>query len=408
MNEMETSEKIASNTVVLLPFDVLDCAFKNVVAALRSNRPLNSVEAATFETSFLEWNRSEADLKQNAASLAPDRLTALVMTKVGWRTARPYMNDLPKLTNEDRCFVMKYTQEYNNESIPVLVSGVLDGHGAEGEAVAEWSRREFLRRLPRVLHEVEQKSKVASKMTSYDLREPITDALSKLIVSIDRDLPEAISTNGGTTISFVLHYRKVLYLVNTGDSQSFLAFASENPANEQDRKWVGDDQYVLRSYVGLSTDLHTPHSERARLEAAGMRVTSSNRVICDTTAERYSLSMSRSIGDRDAVGVIATPHIKSFSEPFLVDLEVSRCNAELQSAITNENVRLFVVSATDGILNHVDKEIIWSGLQRALLGKKKHVVLAAEAIFDDATRCSYEKSNNVYCDDMAIAIAQIL
>jgi serine/threonine protein phosphatase PrpC len=404
---METSGKIASNAIVLRPLDVLDCAFKNVVSALRSNRPLDSVEAATLETCFLEWNGSEEDFKQNAAPRAPDELTALVMTKMGWRTARPYMKDLPKLTNEDRCFVMKYTQEYNNESIPVLVVGVLDGHGAEGEAVAEWSRHEFLRRLPRVLHEVE-KLKVAYKMTEYALQAAIKDALSKLIVSMDRDLPEAAATNGGTTISFVLRYRKVLYLVNTGDSQSFLGVASVNPANDQAREWVGEGQYVLRSYVTYSTELHTPLSERARLEAAGMRVTNNNRVMCDTTAEPYSLSMSRSIGDRDAVGVIATPRIRSVDERTLVDAEVSLCNAEMQSAITNENVRLFIVSATDGILNHIDKETIWRGLRRALLGKEKHVVLAAEEIFDEATRESYQKSNNVYCDDMAIAIAQIL
>jgi hypothetical protein len=165
---METAA--ASKSVVLLPPEIKDPTFQKVLTALRSNRSLSTEEAATLETCFLEWDRAVAtspdDLKPTTASKTPDKLSALAMTKMGWKAQNPaWMESAPpKLTNEDRAFVMKYTQEYNDESIPVLVVGVLDGHGEEGDRVAEWSRHELLHRLPCVLLEVET-LKVTSMMT---------------------------------------------------------------------------------------------------------------------------------------------------------------------------------------------------------------------------------------------------
>jgi Protein phosphatase 2C len=437
--ETVAHEEAKSESVVLLPLELKDPAFVNVLTALRSKRLLNAEEATTLKTCYMEWDRAVAtspdDLKQSTSSKEPDKLSALVMTKMGWKAQLPtYMEPLPpKLTNEDRAFVMKYTQEHNNESIPVLVAGVLDGHGEEGDAVAEWSRHEFLRRLPCVLLEVET-LKVASMMTAGELEVKVKAALSELIVSIDRDLPEPAATNGGATISIVLHYRNVLYFVNTGDSQSYLVaaivassnrFASDKAKESSSAGQLQQAVYVLDSWECWSTFLHNPLSERARLEAAGMQVSDGGRVTCNTAA--YDLCMSRSIGDREMVGVIATPQVSCLRVTTLNDLMAERYNRKMLSeanksgdsskatsgteasqVITADNVRLFAVSATDGFFDQVPSYKFHSLLAESLIGNKEHVALTVEGMFNEATRKALDKSEQTYCDDMAIAIAQIV
>jgi serine/threonine protein phosphatase PrpC len=298
--------------------------------------------------------------------------------------------------------------------------------------VAEWSRHEFLRKLPCVLLEVET-WKAASMTAADTLEAKIKEALSELIVSIDRDLPEPAATNGGATISFVLHYRNVLYLVNTGDSQSYLVVAivaSRNrSASDNGKESPSGAQLqavtVLDSLQCWSTDLHKPLKERARLEAAGMQVTDRGRVKCNTAA--YTMCMSRSIGDREMVGLIATPEVESLPDTVFNDSTVERYHRNLRSeaidagsstsieasqaedaAITTDNVRLFAVSATDGIFDHVSSYKFCSLLAEGLLGNKEHIALTVERIFNEAKSEALDKSEQMNYDDMAIAIAQIL
>jgi serine/threonine protein phosphatase PrpC len=290
----------------------------------------------------------------------------------------------------------------------------------------------LLHRLPCVLLEVET-LKVTSMMTAKELNAKIKDALSELIVSIDRDLPEPAATNGWATISLVLDYRNVLYFVNTGDSQSYLVaaiVASSNRFASDKAKESSSGGQLRLATVLESTNLHKPLKEWARLAAAGMQVTDYGSVACQAAA--YTMCMSRSIGDREMVGLIATPEVTSQPYTSFTNRMVGRYEATLEleaknnaggsveatsgteasstevAAITTDNVRLFAVSATDGLFDHVSSDKFCSLLAEGLLGNKEHVALTVEGIFDAATRKALDKSEQTYCDDMAIAIAQIL
>lgn len=366
----------------------------------------------------------------------------------------------------------------------------------------------------------DSQNETSDKDDTDDDEESVIQMVKTVLLEMDRDLPEALALQGGATASFVLCRQKTsttadrhtgdtaaaapvatdpiadnnkdddkLYFVNLGDSQSFVvaAIVSHSSSNTTDTtisnnnnpssspmlpRIDSDSSLLLHVQVVFSTKGHKPDDpeERARLEALGMRVTAESdetgepaRVwyrhrtsASSATPSTSGLAMSRALGDRQAVGVIADPTIdvwkisdavnhvlETFRNKDKDSLPKQRACAEMNAdgsvvndslctkdtnagtdsdsnpslataaKITKENVRLFVVSATDGVMDYLSLDDIANSLAEALYEvqspnkKKIHVLTAAEALIHQASAQWQNEFNGQYRDDMAITMAQV-
>lgn len=266
---------------------------------------------------------------------------------------------------------------------------------------------------------------------------------------LELDATSPADPSGGCTASMVLQLGTKIYVANAGDSRSFVGVHVTPPSKQN------SDVKALTSIIH-STREDKPHlsTERERVESMGGTVFLPNgfveggkgttRVLYldPTTGSTSGLAMSRSIGDWDAgaVGVIPDPlidilDIDEIKARVLEKLtESCRDNAgevEIDPAsgesipskgecipYTENDVKIFAVSATDGLLDFLPEQAIVKHVATSLYDKDtkgdpgtdqkpSHPLLACEDLIYAAAQGWQKDKGGRYRDDIAIAAADL-
>lgn len=280
--------------------------------------------------------------------------------------------------NQDRAFCIA---PYMKNDCKLL--GVFDGHARRGELVSEHSVQSVPSILASKLRLVLEKKVVDKEERTLQIRRCIEETF----VEVDRTAPA--SPSGGCTASIILQVGTQLYIANAGDSRSFIGIHHNNK-----------DTYVV--YQSREDKPELP-DERDRIERMGGRVyipmQGTSRVMyLDRTTGTYSgLAMSRAIGDWDATGVIATPTI-----------DVVEIQELLKHYDNDDEVHVFAVSATDGMMDFVPIDVVANVIGPSLSSTTKdHPLTACERLIGLAANRWDHAKQGQYRDDIAIAVSKI-
>jgi protein phosphatase PTC2/3 len=290
--------------------------------------------------------------------------------------------------NQDRAFAVNpFMGKYH-------LSGVYDGHGTGGEIVSEFALTELPKRL-------------ATKLERMDISNDamVVQALKDTFIEIASDAKSVSNGHGGCTASVVLRIGSRLFVANAGDSMSIVAsYDSSNESNGSATR------------VHFVTREDKPHldDERARIESMGGTVwiphdltQESSRVIAvdPQTGYQSGLAMSRSIGDWDMIGVVAEPLVEVIytDSLFCTDHEHETCKAPSEGTQSN----LFVVSATDGMMDYIDPQQIAEAFASAFFKGGMHPLNVAENLIYRATKGWEADMDGTYRDDIALAASML-
>ena len=302
--------------------------------------------------------------------------------------------------NQDRSFVVSpYNIDGKAQNEDSKLLGVFDGHAKLGERVSQYTVTE----LPKLL---------ASKLKEIDDGEidQVKKALVETFVEMDKTAPAEIS--GGCTASVILQQGPKVYFANAGDSSSFLVVYR---AKSQKAEVV----YLTRE------DKPSLPEEKARVEKMGgqvyipLRGTSRVLYIDPETGMQSGLAMSRSIGDWEAgkIGVIPDPLVDVIDIPALVEAQM-KCEAtsdpdgeifvDAECDSTTDDVYVFAVSATDGLMDFATPEIVASTVAPSLYDKEgPHLLTALEQLIYMAAQGWEQSKQGRYRDDIAVVVSQI-
>lgn len=302
-------------------------------------------------------------------------------------------NDSPddEQINQDRAFVMSpfnsdnvgntFTNAMIGAGSNSMLLGVFDGHGDQGEIVSSYA----LEKLPIILS-----TKLKGSDDQDEKQETfIKQVLTESIIEIDSSLTDDAGQNGGCTASIILVHNDNIYVANTGDSLSFIA-----TYNKSSKK----SKLIYKS----RRDKPSLADENERIIKMGGTVTDDR--LCYSYSDNYneytsSLAMSRSIGDYDfkKVGNISDP---------IVDVIRSKDFNYLHS---NDNIKVFAVSVTDGILDYVSPEVIANKIAKSLYEDENNGVSSSSVkqFITDVAMTWDNESNGEYRDDISIALNDI-
>ncbi|GKY94704.1 hypothetical protein MPSEU_000435900 [Mayamaea pseudoterrestris] len=331
----------------------------------------------------------------------------------------------------------------DNDNHDSILLGVFDGHAPRGELVSDFTARELPERLGHKLSQAYDnqqhvnatslKSNSAAAKIHTDIPvSTVKQILVETFVELDRDAPAHGS--GGCTASIILKLDQKIFIANAGDSRSFIV--TYRPSAKTCRV-----VYVSRE------DKPDLADERARVEAAGGQVyipaRGTSRVVYHDprTGAPSGLAMSRSIGDWAAgkLGVIPDPIVDVIDIDRLVQEERSGGNytdgeddttssflsldeqgdvvagesySSSRTMTINDNevddVYIFGVSATDGMLDYLDHNDIAKVLAKALFELDgAHPLTAAEHLVFAAANGWQQDKQGRYRDDIAIAVATL-
>jgi serine/threonine protein phosphatase PrpC len=310
--------------------------------------------------------------------------------------------------------------------------GVFDGHALHGEKVSEY----VVKTLPALL---------GSKLANYDPTiSTDDDNISRILHQTFRELDATSPArpSGGCTATVLLQLGTKIYIANSGDSRSFVAVHITHPSNGS-----------TTTQIIFGTREDKPHlsTERKRVEHMGGKVyippgfietgQGATRVLYKdpTTGSTSGLAMSRSIGDWDAgeVGVIPDPMIdildmKEIKKKVLENLNDTSCkdtatneveinpiNGEPSPVVDNtcvtyteKDVKIFAISATDGLLDYLPEQDIVQHVGKGLYETKdavgtRHPLLSCEDLIYAAAQGWEKDKGGRYRDDIAMAVADL-
>ena len=349
--------------------------------------------------------------------------------------------------NQDRALVLSPYNYWNidqssssdERSKPIArLLGAFDGHAKYGEKVSEY----VARTLPGLL---------ASKLVKFDAsndkgsneQHKIVQLLRETFLELDAAAPA--DPSGGCTASVVLQLGSKIYVVNAGDSRSFLATHVVPP---------GGGEATTSIIHGTREDKPHLDVERERVEHMGGTVYLPNgfaitgqgttRVLYrdPTTGSTSGLAMSRSIGDWDAgeVGVVPDPlvdilDINDIRKAVLKKMNGAEtcthsekevdinANGEVKATdsqcaqYSEKDIKVFAISATDGLLDYVPEDIIVKYVARGLYSREEiatengtispHPLTACENLIYTAANGWQNDKGGRYRDDIAIAVADL-
>jgi serine/threonine protein phosphatase PrpC len=332
---------------------------------------------------------------------------SVTLTLIGYKGG-----SLQEQINQDRAFIVKPFLIPGEETGPEprVLLGVFDGHAPRGEMVSDYAVNE----LPNLL------SKKLSEVASLTV-DKVKQILVETFVELDTNAPAEES--GGCTASVVFRNDTKIYIANAGDSRSFIV--TYRPSIKKTRV-----VYVSRE------DKPDLPGERARVEAAGGQVyipaRGTSRVVYHDprTGSPSGLAMSRSIGDWAAgkLGVIPDPIVDVIDIPTLIQAEMKQTYDqdganylyidEQGDVASNsfgstdmpedDDVYIFAVSATDGLMDYLDSLDIARVLAKALYEDEgAHPITAAEHLVFAAANGWQQDKQGRYRDDIAIAVTSL-
>lgn len=325
--------------------------------------------------------------------------------------------------------------------------GAFDGHAKFGEQVSEYVAKTLPALLGCKLAEYDAKTSAENDGVDDQQRDiDIGKILHDTFLELDATSPAEPS--GGCTASAVLQIGTKIYVANAGDSRSFVGvhIAPKSQSTGSD-----DEKPTTKIIFGTREDKPHLYTERHRVEHMGGTVYLPNgfldtgkgttRVIYQdpTTGSTSGLAMSRSIGDWDAgeVGVIPDPlidilDIKEIKKRVLDrlnepcedkagEVEIDPASGESLPSkgqcvtYTEKDVKIFAISATDGLLDYLPEQTIVNHVAKGLYettsanseGGKTHPLLACEDLIHAAAQGWQADKGGRYRDDIAIAVADL-
>jgi serine/threonine protein phosphatase PrpC len=310
------------------------------------------------------------------------------LTLIGYKGYNPIYD-----VNQDRAFVIspylihKTDNPGSNDLETQRLMGVFDGHALYGERVSEYSSQQLPIILAQKLH-----TYLKPSLSTQQRDDKIIQALEETFVHIDKTAPAHPS--GGCTATVILQMGSKLYIANVGDSRSFIVVHSA----------LTDSTSVVYMTRDDKPDLP---DELERIERMGGTVsvthyhdTISRVNYWDTSTDSISgMAMSRTLGDWDAgrVGVIPNPTVHVMDMKDLIH--------QMQWSESEDDVYIFAVSASDGMMDYMDARTIAKILVPALFQTEgSHPLTACEELIHLAAD---QWQQDVYRDDIVIAV-QIL
>lgn len=291
-------------------------------------------------------------------------------------------------------------------SVRSMLLGVFDGHASLGHVVSEHCRTHLETLITKDLESRE----------SVENSDEIATRLTQLVEQVDQDIPPHISHYGGTTMSAILQLGDSVYLVNTGDSMSIVCGYIPKL----------DLCIVLETTERHVTDVA---QERSRILRSGGWITPDGYVLYDIDGTECGLGMSRSLGDRGAPGVIATPDVKKLSIRQLKQRATRHVPMDpMDTNLSLNDVYLLGISVSDGVLDvaHVDElatcltRAFFDGADSAFPedpcakeNHKKgqpplHPMVAVQHMIQTCARRWQEEHSGEYRDDITIVAAKLM
>lgn len=280
-------------------------------------------------------------------------------------------------------------------------------------------------------------SLLGSKLVEHDKkRNQNGGAADSLIVKLlhetflELDATSPADPSGGCTASLVLQLDSKIFVANAGDSRSFIAVHIIPPEGSSP-----DNENTTSIIYATREDKPHLEDEKKRVEHMGGTVYLPNsfqltgqgttRVLYQdpTTGSTSGLAMSRSIGDWDAgsVGCVPDPLIdvldmneikrrvvQSLNNSDEMDAANDESSKSECVAYSEDRVKIFAVSATDGLLDYLNVETIVSHAAKGLYGEgNNHPLLACEDLIYAAANGWQKGKGGRYRDDIAIAVADL-
>lgn len=324
--------------------------------------------------------------------------------------------------NQDRAFVISpfYFNEgleLERDSVSLSTHGtdgvknnnrllaVFDGHSKHGELVSEYAATNLPKILSSKLDSILSASPPSTASTTpTDKSESIQKVLVDTFVEIDKTAPA--DPSGGCTASIILQLGHQIYVANVGDSRSLIATYTKSTSTvnviyvtREDKPDIPQERERVEKMGG---EVYIPPPERAK-NGASSRVL----VLDQMTNQMHGLAMSRSIGDWDAgkLGVIPNPTIAVLD---VLELLGSVASGTADTDVSDGDVEVFAVSATDGLLDFVDIETIVKTVAHSLYEEEgSHLLSACDSLISTAAMAWSKKMNWQYRDDISIAVSKI-
>ena len=376
----------------------------DVVSAVANHRRMTRRKKTTKNVKEMEGSTGTKSSKSALSTAhALELLTtsgdhnSVTLTLIGYKGGA-----LNEQINQDRALVVHPFRIGDEDDNTLL--GVFDGHAPRGEIVSEYTKNELPNLLSRRLATV-----LETANDEQEKEQKTKQVLIDSFVDIDKTAPAEES--GGCTCTIVLRQNDKVYFANAGDSRSFLV--------------------AYRPSVGVANVLYMSREdkpnlpdERARVEKAGGQVyipaRGTPRVVYHDprTGAPSGLAMSRSIGDWEAgkLGVIPDPIVDVFDIPTIVQNELNNATVVIDdkggvSGGSNkivDDVHIFAVSATDGMMDYLEATDIASVLAKALYDDDgAHPITAAEHLVFAAANAWQQDKHGRYRDDIAIAVSTL-
>ena len=285
-------------------------------------------------------------------------------------------------TNQDTSVLVSPFAIGGKSSKSNLFMGVFDGHNVEGEIISNFAARE----LPRLISE--KLSGMGDDFTNEAVQTVLAETFVEVHNSAESDLGLTV---GGTTASVVLQLGDKVYVANTGDSKSIIGTFDEE---------TGDIDFLYE------TEDHNPNLpiERERVETAGgvvQDIEGTSRVLYYDAegTPRGGLAISRALGDYELndIGVIPDPDVGVIDLAAILEGEKSKS--------------VFAVSATDGLLDYVDRsEIIMKVVEGLFVEKDTAPELSAalKNLIAEAKEGWAGEYDGAYRDDISVSAAKLI
>lgn len=295
--------------------------------------------------------------------------------------------------------------------------GVFDGHGKLGEVTSDHASKE----IPRL---------IADRLRQFLYRDPFTplndDVVKKVLKDafIQADQTDPTFGVGGATATLILQLGHKIYIANAGDSRSFVGVFADGTthlvyASREDKPDLPDERQRITEAGGY---VHIPGPNQHDVPRAYYIDPKGN--------PRFGLAMSRTIGDWKVQGVTAEPIVDVLNVAAIVDKAIANhteaCRErtsyntrktytyyeepdECLVTLDPSEVHLFVISASDGLLDYLEPADIAREMAQSFFDKDgKHPFVAAEHLIITAAEGWDVESGGQYRDDISISACKVM
>mmetsp|Transcript_36537 Transcript_36537/g.79552 ORF Transcript_36537/g.79552 Transcript_36537/m.79552 type:complete len:1005 (+) Transcript_36537:357-3371(+) len=350
--------------------------------ALRTVRNLPTVNGNGGAAVMVASEEGEQALRYLSAAGTADAAT---LTLLGYKGG-----DMESQVNQDRAVIVSPFIIGDDTSSSSLLMGIFDGHSANGEILSEYATRAVPDILSQRLETLDTLAR-AEGWTGDRRIEETQKAFADTFMEVHRSGESEVATrDGGCTASAVLQRGDKVYVANCGDSKSIIATFEDDTA----------DITVVYASRDDTPDLE---GEKARIESAGGEVQEmdgGSRVLYfdDDGVAHGGLAISRALGDWDMnrYGVIPDPTVD------VIDLK------DVVKGGTGK-IQAFAVSATDGLLDFVDRtDLLCRTVEGLYVDEEPHLFTKLEDMISKAKEGWYEECGDEYRDDITIAASKLI